>query len=130
MNKSTLRRIQAKDFLDNALLPELRRNADLAGEQVLSLLEAYRQAHPGPGNDFDLEMVIGRVLQILMTDNPAYIDRTGQPLPEIALYRQAWHTLLLTETDPCGCGDETVTAGTGASAEIPQEMPFPEHPDT
>lgn len=95
---------KACEFLNDVLFPETE-HGTFEGltrkeqrQRLGSLLEEYKEKHPGPGDDFDLAMVLGKVLPRVLLDNPRSLKETGQPLPDIATYKKISFLLLEAET--------------------------------
>lgn len=68
---------KAEGFLGEFLLPAVEQRKAVDKEDVLTWLRAYKEEHPGMGEDFDMGVVYGRILDRLRK-YPATTAKKGE----------------------------------------------------
>lgn len=80
---ATERKKKAEDFLRAVIYPSVERRENIDEERLGASLGEYKRKHSGIGDDFEMGMVLGRLLDHL-SKYPASILDNGRPIPQEA----------------------------------------------
>lgn len=75
------RKRKSEEVLQIIIYRAVERNEKIDESVLLRWINAYKQKHPGPGNDFEASIVFARALEHLDM-YPSSILKSGCPLPD------------------------------------------------
>jgi hypothetical protein len=89
-----LRRLLAREFLDNVLIPLLQEH-----DELHSLMNCFQKENPGPGSDFESGHVWGVAYEQVLIHEHLGKEGADEHSPYALLVRQVWDLLTRLETE-------------------------------